>query len=150
MPADKTRIDEAQAQAAFAGALETYSQGFETFFLARLLGLEISYPGQACHIGMDVRDFMFNPQGSLHGGILSTVLDISMGHLLKHAAGAGVTLEMKVQFLRPVREGRLRFEAGFIKQGRSINFLRSKAIDSAGREVAQATSTWQLLAANGG
>lgn len=139
------RIDEAAAKAALGRALESYSQGFGTFFWARFLGLEIGYTEESCSIEMELRDFMFNPQGSLHGGVISTVLDISMGHLLNHSAGPGVTLEMKVQFLRPVRKGRVRCEAAFIKQGRSINYLEARMVDAAGRAIATATSTWQLL-----
>jgi acyl-coenzyme A thioesterase PaaI-like protein len=41
----------------------------------------------------------------LHGGVLATALDISMGHLLNHAVGAGSTLEMKVQYFSPARFG---------------------------------------------
>ena len=37
---------------------------------------------------------MFNPQGALHGGVIATVMDISMGHLLNHVDGPGSTVEM--------------------------------------------------------
>jgi uncharacterized protein (TIGR00369 family) len=144
------RIDEAAAQAAMTQALASYSQGFGTFFWARFLGLEIAYTEHACVIEMEPLDFMFNPQGSLHGGVISTILDISMGHLLNHASGPGVTLEMKVQFLRPVRHGRIRSEAVFIKRGRSINYLEARLVDAEQRLVATATSTWQLLPRDGG
>jgi len=87
------RIDEALAKAAFLGALETYSQKFGTFFLAKLLGLDIGFTEHSCVVEMEVHDYMFNPQGSLHGGVISTILDISMGHLLNHKAGPGATLE---------------------------------------------------------
>ena len=43
---------------------------------------------------------VYNPQGSLHGGVLATALDISMGHLLKQQFGAGATLVMKVSISR--------------------------------------------------
>ena len=56
-----------------------------------------------------VRDFMFNPQGSLHGGIAASALDVSMGHLIHHETGKpGLTLEMKVQYMRPAMPGPVR------------------------------------------
>jgi acyl-CoA thioesterase len=139
------RIDEALAKAAFLGALETYSQKFGTFFLAKLLGLDIGFTEHSCVVEMEVHDYMFNPQGSLHGGVISTILDISMGHLLNHKAGPGATLEMKVQFVRAVRRGRVRCEATFIKQGRTVSYIEARLVDDEQRPLAVGTSTWQLL-----
>jgi acyl-CoA thioesterase len=139
------RINEDVAQARFTSAMATYSQTFSTFFLAKLMGLQISFPGETCVVEMEVHDFLFNPQGSLHGGIIATMADMSMGHLLEHTSGPGVTLEMKVQYLRAIRSGRLRSEGRFLKRGRSINYLQAEMVDSDGKTVAVATSTWQLL-----
>ena len=109
------------------------------------LGLDISYADETCVVEFEIRDFMFNPQGSLHGGVIATVLDISMGHLLQRTDGAGMTLEMKTQYLRPVTSGRVRCEARFLKRGRSVNYLESRMSDANGKLAAVATSTWQLL-----
>ena len=139
-------MDENAARAAFETAVQTHAPGFGTFFLARFLNLDISYGEDSCLVKMPVLDFMYNPQGSLHGGIIGVVLDISMGHLLTHSIGVGMTLEMRTQFLRPARTGVVRATAGFLKKGRSINFLESRMADAEGRDMAVATSTWQLLA----
>jgi len=140
------RIDEAAARTAFESALAEHDQTFGTFFLARLLGMEISYPNEdTCLVTMDVKDFMFNPQGTLHGGIIATLLDISMGHLLKKTIGPGMTLEMKTQYLRPARAGRIRAVGSFLKKGRSINYLETRLYDSEDNLLAAANSTWQLL-----
>ena len=138
-------MDHDAARAAFDNALATHSPGFGTFFLARLLNLDIGYGEDTCTVQMAIQDFMYNPQGSLHGGIIATVLDISMGHLLTHAVGTGMTLEMRTQFLRPARSGTVRAEARFLKKGRSINFLESRLFDAEGKDIAAASSTWQLL-----
>lgn len=137
-------MDEAAARAAFDEALRTYRQDFGTFFLARFLGLSFAYENDTCIVTGDVKDFMFNPQGWLHGGVISFVLDVSMGHLLQKTFGAGTTLEMKVQFLRPAAVGEIRAVGRFIKRGRSINYLESR-ITQNGAEVAAGTSTWMLL-----
>lgn len=138
-------MDHDAARAAFDSALATHSPGFGTFFLARLLNLDITYGEDTCTVKMPIQDFMYNPQGSLHGGIIATVMDISMGHLLTQAVGTGMTLEMRTQFLRPARTGTIRAEATFLKKGRSINFLESRLFDAEGKEMAAASSTWQLL-----
>jgi len=138
-------MDEALARAAFDDALRTQSPGFGTFFLARLLGLDIAYGEDDCTVRLEVKDFMFNPQGSLHGGIIATVLDISMGHLLQHGAGVGMTLQMNTQFIKPAREGVVQARATFLRRGRSINYLESHMTDADGALMAVATSTWRLL-----
>jgi len=143
----RTKIDETAARAAFEQALATHEQEFGRFFLARLFGLELTYTKDECRITFDLKDFMFNPQGGLHGGISAFVLDISMGHLLHRTSGAGTTLEMKVQYLKAARAGRLTCTARFIRHGRSISFLRSELVDEHGEMIAYATSTWKSLKA---
>ena len=128
------RVDEAAARAAFARALAGEREVFGDFFLSRSLGLEITQTAEACIVSFEVADFLYNPQGTLHGGIMATALDIAMGHRLHHLLGAGTTLESKFQYL------------GAIRQGRSICFLRAEARDPAGALLAFATSTWKLLA----
>jgi uncharacterized protein (TIGR00369 family) len=138
-------MDEAAARAAFDTALGSYKQEFGTFFLARLFGLEITYEKDACLVRFPVRDFAFNPQGSLHGGVAAFAMDISMGHLLKHTYGVqGATLEIKVQYLRPIREPECHCRGVFLGRGRSLCFLESRLYDATGELCAVATSTWKV------
>ena len=140
-------MDEDKAREAFEEALRTHRPDFGTFFLARLFGLEISYTDETCVVEVPIRDFMFNPQGSLHGGVIAFALDVSMGHLIKRTmARPGITLEMKTQYLRPALSGTVRCEGRFLRRGRSINYLESRMTDQEGKLLAIATSTWQLLA----
>ena len=138
-------MDEVGARAAFEQALKSYEQDFGKFFLARLFGMDFQYPGDACTVSFDVKEFMHNPQGGLHGGVIAFALDISMGHLLREKNGAGTTLEMKVQYLSVARSGRLTATARFLKRGRRISYLRADLADEQGSLVASATSTWMAL-----
>lgn len=137
-------MDEVAARSAFEKAIATHEPAFGTFFLARLLDLDISYSNEACRISFPVRDFLFNPQGTLHGGIIATVMDISMGHLLKHVFGAGgTTLEMKSQYMRPVLPPTAVCEARFLRRGRSVCFLESRLWNAEDRLAVHATATWR-------
>jgi uncharacterized protein (TIGR00369 family) len=139
-------VDESAAREAFDEALRTHRPDFGTFFLARLFGLTISYTDETCVVEVPVRDFMFNPQGSLHGGVIAFALDVSMGHLIKRTVGRpGITLEMKTQYLRPALAGTVRCEGRFLRRGRTINYMESRMTDADGKLLAVATSTWQLL-----
>ncbi len=139
-------MDENAATSAFQNAIETHVPAFETFFLAKFFGAHISYTDETCIVEIPVNDLMFNPQGSLHGGVIAFALDVSMGHLLNHTSGPGMTLEMKTQYLRPLAAGRARCEAHFLRRGRSINYLESRMTGEDGKLAAAATSTWRLLA----
>ena len=144
---EKRSINEAEARQAFDNALKTYEQDFGKFFLARLFGCEFEYLKESCRVSFDLKDFMLNPQGGLHGGVTAFVLDISMGHLLRHTSGPGTTLEMKVQYAKAAKAGRLTATGRFLRQGRSISYLRSELTDQDGDLIAFATSTWKSLAA---
>ncbi|MBV7482751.1 PaaI family thioesterase [Bordetella sp. BOR01] len=138
-------IDIAAAEGAFCHARDTYEQAFGSFFLARLLGFELAYHDDCCRVGFEVRDFMFNPQGSLHGGIIALALDVSMGHFLNHLQGPAMTLEMKTQYLGAIRGGRVCAEGRLLRRGRGICFLESRLTDADGGLQAHATATWKFL-----
>lgn len=150
--ASERRIDADAAAAHFQTALGDHEQVFERFFLARFLGLEFEYlpadvpdaEKSVCRVSFDVIDMLRNPQGSLHGGAMATAMDISMGHLVNKVAGAGATIEIKTQFLRPVMAGRVTVEGRFLQRGRGISFMESRLMDSEGRLAAMTTATWKM------
>lgn len=142
-------MDQAIARAAFEHALATHEPEFGKFFLARFYGCEFEYTDDACRITFDIKDFMHNPRGGLHGGVIAFVMDISMGHLLRHVSGPGATVELKVQYIKAPRSGRMTCTGRFLRQGRSLSFLRSEIVDEHGELVAFATSTWKSMSRHG-
>ena len=152
--AGASRIDAGAARAHFDAALDTHEQTFERFFFARFLGLSFAYlpedapdaEKQTCRLTFPVTDMLRNPQGSLHGGAMASVMDISMGHLVKKVAGPGATIEMKVQFLRPVTAGTVTCEGRFTKRGRALSFMESRLSGEDGKLAAHATATWKMPA----
>ena len=72
-------------------------------------------------------------------------MDVSMGHLLNHVDGPGTTIEMKAQYLAPIKSGLVRCEASFLRRGRSISFIQSAAFGSDNEPIAHATATWKRL-----
>ncbi len=138
-------MDDAAAREMFETALATQEPAFGRFFLAKFLGFDISFEGETCTVAFEVRDYMFNPQGSLHGGVAAVALDVSMGHLIHHVAGeAGLTLEMKIQYMRPARPGPVRCVGRFLKRGRSLSSMESRMSDGDGKLLSMATATWKM------
>ena len=146
------RVDEAVVREHMEEVIESHEQAFETFFFARFLGLNFEYlPAEApdadkevCRLTFEVTDILRNPQGSLHGGVMASAMDISMGHLVNKIAGAGATIELKVQFMRPVMEGLVTCEGRFTKKGRSLSFMESRLMGPDGKLAALATATWKM------
>jgi len=147
-----TRVDEAAARAHFETAMAGHAQTFETFFFARMLGLSFEYLPQdapdaekdLCRVSFPVTDLVRNPQGSLHGGAMASAMDISMGHLVNKVAGPGATIEIKIQYLRPVRDGTVTCEGRFVRRGRSLSFMESRLSGPDGKLAALATATWKM------
>jgi len=138
-------MDHAAARHAFEEALRTSTPDFETFFLSRFFGLTYVYDGETLTITFPIYDFLFNPQGWVHGGVSAFVLDVAMGHLLWHTLQApGSTLEMKTQYLAPLRGKAAKCVANFIRKGNNICFLEARLYDDEDNVAVAATSTWRV------
>jgi uncharacterized protein (TIGR00369 family) len=103
---------------------------FGNFFLSRFLDLEISYDDEAetCSVVLPYAPYLCNPQGTVHGGVITTAMDISMGHLLHRFLSTAVTIEMQLRFFRPLL-GTGRIEGRVLRPGRRIVHLESRLYD---------------------
>jgi uncharacterized protein (TIGR00369 family) len=145
-----TYLDRDEILARTRHALDTAEPGFGTFFLARFLGLRISYDDaeQRCVVELPYARFLGNPQGSLHGGVIATAMDISMGHLCHRYLSTAMTIELEMRFLRPV-QGDCRCEARLLRAGRRIVHLESRLYDTDDRLAAFATGSWHRINSGG-
>jgi acyl-CoA thioesterase len=127
-------------------AVRTAEPAFGTFFLAKFLDLAITYDEekQTCTVVLPYAPYLCNPQGSVHGGVITTAMDISMGHLCHRFLSTAVTIEMQQRFFRPLA-GSGRCEGRLLSPGRRIVHLESRTYDDADRLVASATGSWYRL-----
>lgn len=121
-------------------------QTFGDFFLSRFLGLEIAYDDdeRACTVRLPYAPHLGNPQGSVHGGIIATAMDISMGHLTHHYLSTAMTVEMDLRFFRPLRTDGTA-TARLLNPGRRLVHLESRMTDTEGRLIAHAVGSWHRL-----
>ena len=129
----------------FKRANSSKLQVFGSFFLSRMMGLEIEVNTDLCIVKFQSEPTFFNPQGTLHGGIISTIMDISMGHLLEKVQTNGTTIELNVNFLLPIKNEQIICEGSYIKKGRSISVMESKLYRQDKKLAAYATSTWKIF-----
>jgi uncharacterized protein (TIGR00369 family) len=118
--------------------------------VARLVGLEPLSIGDG-HAGfaLDVDPTKHaNPMGTLHGGILCDLSDAAMGMAYASGLGPGetfTTLELKINFLKPVWSGRLTATARVVKAGHTVGLVECDVLDAQERLVARASSTCMTL-----
>lgn len=89
-----------------------------------------------------------NPMGTVHGGILCDLADAAMGCAYASRLGEGetfTTLELKINYLKPVWSGLLVARARVVKAGRTVGLAECDVEDAGGSLVARASSTCMTL-----
>ena len=117
--------------------------------VASLIGFELTAiePGRAV-IELVAEARHANPMGTLHGGILCDIADAAMGMAYASTLDEGetfTTLELKINFLKPVWTGRLVATGRAVKGGRTIGLVECDVVDEKERLVARASSTCMTL-----
>ena len=118
--------------------------------VAGLIGFTViaAEPGRVtCR--MDTRvDKHANPMGTVHGGILCDIADAAMG--LSHASllqegESFTTLELKMNFLRPIWNSTLTAVGEVVKAGATVSLVECTITDERDRMIARASSTCLTL-----
>jgi uncharacterized protein (TIGR00369 family) len=117
--------------------------------IARLIGFDLVSvkPGEAV-VELQATEAHANPMGTLHGGVLCDIADAAMGIAYSSNLGEGesfTTLELKINFLKPVWKARLTAAARVVKQGRTVGLVECDITDEKGSLVARASSTCLTL-----
>jgi uncharacterized protein (TIGR00369 family) len=89
-----------------------------------------------------------NPMGTVHGGILCDLADAAMGMAYASLLRPGesfTTLELKINFLKPVWKAKLTAEGHVVKGGRTVGLVECDIFDEAGSLVARASATQMTL-----
>jgi uncharacterized protein (TIGR00369 family) len=138
---DLVHLDADLMRARFERALADHEPEFERFFLFRFFGLQVTYGEGTCRVDIPVDGSMYNPQGSVHGGVIALALDVSMGHLLRNEGTPGVTVELHTNYMRPV-QGPAYCQSRILKAGRRVAHVASDLFDDQDRLCAAATATF--------
>lgn len=89
-----------------------------------------------------------NPMGTLHGGILCDIADAAMGMAFASTLAAKesfTTVELKINFFRPVWNARLKAEGRVVRRGRNLGYAECEITDEGGQLIAKASSTCLAL-----
>ena len=117
--------------------------------IARLIGFEAKdiADGRATVV-LEAGPQHANPMGTLHGGILCDIADAAMGMAFASTLApeeSFTTVELKINFFRPVWQARLKAEGKVVQRGRTIGYVECTVTDEESRLVAKAASTCMVL-----
>ena len=117
--------------------------------IATLIGFRLTEvePGHAV-IEFEASERHANPMGTLHGGVLCDIADAAMGTAYASTLEEGetyTTLELKINFLKPVRIARLRAVGRVVRRGKTIGLVECDVTDEKQSLVARASSTCMTL-----
>jgi len=114
-----------------------------------LLGFEVEsvHKGRAI-FRLDVRPSHKQIHGVVHGGILAALADTTAAIAAYTAVPRGteiVTVELKINFFRPVWKAQLRAEGKVVRRGKTVGYVECEVTDENGRAIAKASSTCLVL-----
>jgi uncharacterized protein (TIGR00369 family) len=117
--------------------------------IADLIGFTLTAvtPGEAV-IELAAGPQHANPMGTLHGGVLCDIADAAMGIAYASTLAEGetfATLELKINFLKPVWTAKLRAIGRIVKRGKTVGLLECDITDEQQNLVARASSTCMTL-----
>lgn len=116
----------------------------------RLLGIRpVAEHDDGVTVELTVREDLLNIDGVLHGGVAAALADVAVGRALIRNYGRGrrvATVELKINYLRAVRKGKVTARGRLIKSGKTLAVGRAELFDDAGEQVAEALVTYMVFA----
>jgi uncharacterized protein (TIGR00369 family) len=120
--------------------------------IARLLDFEITHAERGRVVfALEPAEWMYNPIGSVHGGVASTLLDSALGCAVHTVLDAGVrytTSDLHVRFVRAMRAdtGRVLADCHVVHAGRRLATAEGKLYAEADETLfAHATTSCLIL-----
>jgi uncharacterized protein (TIGR00369 family) len=117
--------------------------------VAELIGFKVSEVGDGRALAtLEAGPQHANPMGTLHGGILCDLADAAMGLAFASTLAAEesfTTVELKINFFRPVWKAQLKAQGTVIQRGKTIGYVECNVTDESERLIAKANSTCLVL-----
>jgi uncharacterized protein (TIGR00369 family) len=122
--------------------------------IAELLGMTITLAERGHVIfALEPAEWMYNPIGSVHGGIAATMLDSSLGCAVHTTLEAGVgytTSDLQIRYVRAIgaETGRILAESDVVHSGRRLATAEGRLyVEASGQLLAHASTSCLILGA---
>ncbi len=131
--------DELEARRTFANSIPIF----------QTLGMEVVWlkPRKA-RLKLPFREALTQPAGLMHGGAIAALADSAVAQALVASVGPDTqftTLELKINYLRPVTGGTLWAECELVHHGRRTALGEVTLTDDQGTLVSKCLATYMLL-----
>lgn len=112
-----------------------------------LVGTEVSSTEEGgASVSLRAEERHLNPGGTVHGGVISTLIDVSMAEALNTLTEEGeqpFTIQITVNYMKPGKLGTLTSTAAVRKGGERITVVEAEVVQEDDDEViALATGTY--------
>ncbi len=114
-----------------------------------LVGWEqVSARRDHAEVVLDIRPEHLNVKGAVHGGVLATLLDVTLSFAGTHGRAplaSAVTLSLTTVFVKAVTSGRLRCVARRTGGGRTVYMAHGEILDDEGEIVATGDAVFRYM-----
>lgn len=103
-------------------------------------------------VAIRLAEYHLQPFGIVHGGVVATLIDTATfwSAFLRLPEDAGlVNVDLKLNYLEPVIEGRLTARGTCMRHGSTISYSEAKVFDENKNLIAHGTSTLMVLKGKG-
>ena len=112
----------------------------------QLLGIElVEISREKVVMSLEMQEKLQQPYKLLHGGATASLIDTTMAFAVVTAIGTeekATTVDLTVQYLRPVTEGKVFCTAKVVRAGKRLIFLSAEVANEQGKLTATALSTY--------
>jgi acyl-CoA thioesterase len=110
------------------------------------LGVEYQpAPADTVRLVLKLRQEHMSRASRVHGGVLFTLLDTALGSAVVKSLERGrgcATLELKINYFRPVQEGVVRAEGRLVNRSRRTAYAEGEVLNEEGKILAKASGTF--------
>ena len=131
-----------------AGERVVVADSGDTGFMAVMAVRHQTAQDGRARLELDATDEHLNTAGTVHGGVLATLVDMAMGQALRSRTGDNdvpATSQLTVTYLRPGKPGKLVVSAQVRKQGENRSVCEAD-VEQDDRPLVHAIATFAVLA----
>jgi uncharacterized protein (TIGR00369 family) len=126
-----------------------YKERVNTFPFIRLMGMRLLSAGEGKSVmRCRIRPVLRNTAGTLHGGVMGTLVDMSVATALRSVmplSSGMTTVEYKVNFLKPVPDGVVTAHGTILRLGKTIAAGSVEIRNEEGEVVAFGSATYYIV-----
>jgi len=157
---DHRSESEHAAASASASELKSKLLAFARDFpFFRHMGFEVEdMEAGYARVSVAVEDHLRNPNGQMHGGVIATLVDMSITQAMlmtdtyervRKTRGIMTNIDLRMKYLRAVGAGRATVESRIVHEGRRVVHAASTVTDDRGKTVALGDATLMIVEGDG-